>query len=354
MIDLRRLTVLRAVERYGTVTAAAEAVHLTPSAVSQQVRQLARELGVALLEPQGRRVRLTPAARALLQHADAIEELWQRTQADLHATDAGQPNGVLRAAGFPTAASTLLAPMVVRMQREWPSLTVRLREAEPLDCFDLLFSGDTDVAVVEAVLGSPPLDDPRFEQRPLLDDPFDLLTHPGHPLAGSSPAIEDLATEAWVLDKPGGCSARQHVMSACHSAGFTPAVAHEAREWSIVATLVAHGLGVALVPRLAQLPPHLDLVRTPLSGRVPSRRFLGVVRRGSDGHPAIAAALALLGELADGLGRPDGEDADGGAAHASRSASRCAPPDSATMLSSDCGSRTGTKRTLPEPSTAKP
>ena len=306
MIDLRRLTVLRAIARYGTVTAAAAAVHLTPSAVSQQVRQLGRELGVPLLEPQGRRVRLTQAARGLLQRADAIEELWQRTEAELHATAVGEPSGVLRLAGFPTAASTLLAPMAVRLQRAWPSLTVRVREAEPLECFDLLFSDDSDMAVVEATPDNPPLGDARFEQRPLLDDPFDLLTHPGHALAWEAGcALEDLASESWVLGMPGtSCAARPLVLAACHSAGFTPAVAHEAREWSVVATLVSHGLGVALVPRLVQLPPELDLVRTPLTGRsVPSRRFLGVTRRGSDGRPAIAAAVTMLGEIAAEAGQ---------------------------------------------------
>lgn len=300
MIDLRRLTVLRAIAQCGTVTAAAEAVHLTPSAVSQQVRQLARELGVALLEPQGRRVRLTEAAHALLRHADAMEELWQRTEAELHATAVGEPSGVLRVAGFPTAASALLAPLAVQMQREWPGLTVKVREAEPLDCFDLLFSGATDLAVVEAMPENPPLNDGRFDQRPLLEDPFDLLTTTGHELAGEPGVVlEDLAAEPWILGMPEeGCSARHLVLAACRSAGFAPSVAHEAREWSVVATLVAHGLGIALVPQLALLPPQLDLVRTPLTGRhVPARRFLSVTRRGSDGHPAVAAALRLLGEL---------------------------------------------------------
>lgn len=301
MIDLRRLTVLRAIAEYGTVTAAAGAVHLTPSAVSQQVRQLGRELGVVLLQPQGRRVRLTEAAHALLRNADAIEELWQRTEADLRATAHGEPSGVLRTAGFPTAASELLAPLVVQLHQAWPDLTVRIREAEPLDCFDLLFSGDTDLAVVEAMPENPPLGDRRFDQRPLLDDPFDLLTTAGHPQAGKpGAALEDLAGEPWILDIPGStCSARQLVLAACRSAGFTPDVAHESREWNVVAALVSQGLGVALVPRLVRLPQHAGLVRTPLAGRhVPSRRFLSVIRRGSDGHPAVAAALGQLGELA--------------------------------------------------------
>lgn len=344
MIDLRRLTVLRAIAEYGTVTAAAAAVHLTPSAVSQQVRALGRELGVALLEPRGRRVRLTPAARVLLQHADAMEELWQRAEAEMHGTGAGEPSGTLRVAGFPTAASTLLAPLAARLHAQWPGLTVQVREAEPLECFSLLFSDDTDLAVVEATPDNPPPDDGRYDQRRLLDDPFDLLTPPGHALAGEAPVpLEDLATERWVLGMPGSsCTSRQLVMSACHSAGFVPSVAHAAREWNVAATFVSHGLGIALVPRLAVLPPGLDVVRTPLQSP-PSRRLVSVTRRGGDGHPAVAAGLEELRELAAGLCQS-----------ADRSASRCAPPDSATMLSSDCGSRTAAKRTVSSSPTVKP
>ncbi|WP_316311682.1 LysR family transcriptional regulator, partial [Clavibacter michiganensis] len=113
MIDLRRLHVLRAVAHYGTVTAAAGALHFTTSAASQQIRQLARELGVDLLEPQGRGVRLTPAAESLLAHADAIQARWEQAELDLRA-DHGAPAGLLRVSGFPVAVSVLLAPMAAR------------------------------------------------------------------------------------------------------------------------------------------------------------------------------------------------------------------------------------------------
>src|SRR4051794_13584646 len=110
MIDLRRLHVLRAVAHYGTVTAAAEALHFTPSAASQQIRQLGRDLGVALLEPHGRRVRLTPSAQRLLRHADAIEARWEQAEVDLRGCD-GQPSGRLRVCGFASAISNLLTPL---------------------------------------------------------------------------------------------------------------------------------------------------------------------------------------------------------------------------------------------------
>src|SRR5919204_5624115 len=99
MIDLRRLHVLRAVSHYGTVTAAAHALHFSPSAASQQIRQLSRDLGVDLLEPQGRGVRLTPAAHSLLAHADAIQARWDQAEHELRA-DRADAAGVLRVTGF--------------------------------------------------------------------------------------------------------------------------------------------------------------------------------------------------------------------------------------------------------------
>ncbi|NGN63940.1 LysR family transcriptional regulator [Streptomyces sp. A7024] len=294
MIDLRRLRVLRAVAYYGTVTAAAESLRLTPSAASQQIKQLGQDLGVPLLEPVGRRVRLTAAARSLLTHADAIEARWQRAHAELLGMD-GEPAGLLRMAGFPTALCRLLAPVAGELSAHYPRLDIRLREAEPRDAFDLLFDDETDIAVVEALPDGPATGDQRFDQRLLLDDPFDLLVPADHGLAGL-PEVDlvAVAAEKWIIGVPGS-SSRQHVLAACSAAGFSPNVTHEACDWSAVTTLVSYGLGVALVPRLAQLPPQRDMDRIPVSGTpAPSRRFLTCTRRGAAAGPAVAEALRAL------------------------------------------------------------
>ncbi|CAM3377610.1 LysR family transcriptional regulator [Stackebrandtia soli] len=298
MIDLRRLHVLRAVAHYGTVTGAAKALHMSASAASQQIRQLAKELQVTLLEPQGRNVRLTAAAHTLLSHADAIEARWRRAESELYATG-DEPGGELRLCGFPTAIATILAPATEQLRSRHPAIEVRLKEAEVSECFDLLFSGDADLAVVEATLDSPPLDDIRFDQRPLLDDPFDVVVSADHPLADRAAiALTELARERWILGLTGS-TFRQHTLAACSNAGFSPFVAHEACDWSVVATLVAHGLGIAIVPRLAQLPPNLPLRRIAVDGPYrPVRHFLSSTRRGSREHPTIAAALTAIGEVA--------------------------------------------------------
>ncbi|MEU6640765.1 LysR family transcriptional regulator [Streptomyces rochei] len=296
MIDLRRLHVLRAVSHYGTVTAAARALHFTPSAASQQIRQLARDLGVDLLEPQGRGVRLTPAAESLLAHADAIAARWDEAELELRAGE-GEPAGPLRVAGFPVAVAVLLAPMAARLRSRYPRVSVRVREVEVVESFDLLFEGEADLAVVEATPSSPPASDARFDQRPLLDEPFDLVVPEGHPLAGRDGAdLADVAREPWIAPLPES-PCRTHVMSACGAAGFTPDVVHHAVDWNVTAHLIAHGLGVALIPRLARLTPHLPVVRVPCAGR-PHRKLLTCTRSGGHRRPAVAVALEELRSLA--------------------------------------------------------
>ncbi|MEV6170682.1 LysR family transcriptional regulator [Streptomyces sp. NPDC051954] len=296
MIDLRRLHVLRAVAHYGTVTAAAHALHFTPSAASQQIRQLARDLGVDLLEPQGRGVRLTPAAESLLAHADAIEARWDQAELDLRA-DQGDPAGLLRTSGFPMAVSVLLAPMAARLRDRHPRLDVRIQEAEVPQSFNQLFEGEIDLAVVEATVFNPPLSDARFDQQPLLDDPFDLVVPDDHPLAGRGRLdLAEAAHERWIAPVPDS-PCRPHVLSACGAAGFTPDVVHHALDWNVTAHLVAHRLGVALIPRLAQLTPHLPITRVQCVTE-PHRKLLTCTRRGGHERPAVAVALAELRELA--------------------------------------------------------
>src|SRR5262245_34642122 len=203
MIDLRRLRVLRAVAYYGTVTGAADSLHFTPSAASQQIRQLGRDLGVVLLEPHGRGVRLTPAAHNLLSHADEIESRWAQAEAELRRSG-DEPAGLLRISGFPTVMSALIAPAAAVLRARSPALQVRLREAHPPECFDLLFSSDTDLAVVEAFSDIPEATDRRFDQQVLMDDPLDLLLPRGHRLARRSRIkLSEAATEQWITGWPG-------------------------------------------------------------------------------------------------------------------------------------------------------
>lgn len=299
MIDLRRLHVLRAVDHYGTVTAAAQALHFTPSAASQQIRQLGRELGVALLEPHGRRVRLTPAAQRLLAHAEDIQARWELAELELRA-DGDQPAGLLRLAGFPVAVASLLAPAAAQLVARHTRLIPQISEAEAEDCFNLLFNGDADLAVVEAKPDDPPRDRARFDQQPLLDDPFDLVVPADHRLAGRGRVdLAETTDDPWIVPSA-ACTCRTHVLSACGAAGFTPNVAHDTMDWNATIAMVAHGLGVALVPRLAQVPANAAVVRLSCVGE-PRRKILTVTRHGSRISPAVSAALDELKRLVPAL-----------------------------------------------------
>jgi DNA-binding transcriptional LysR family regulator len=300
MID-RRLRVLRVLADQGTVTATAHLLHLTPSAVSQQMRLLARELGVELLRHEGRTIRLTPAATVLLEHADLLFAQWERARAEMMA---GEEPGSLRLCGVSSVIATLLSPAAARLRGRYPSMTLQIREEESVDCYHLLLADESDIAVVLPTADAPPADDPRFIQRPLLDDPQDLLVPTGHRLAEAE-AVElvEAAREPWIV-KPRNNDTYGLLLAACAAAGFTPRVAHEAKEWFAVSALVADGFGVCLVPRLAPIPPQHPVVRVPLRGNPrPSRRIIGCVRRGSERHPAIGRGLAAIDEVCATAGR---------------------------------------------------
>lgn len=303
MID-QRLRVLRIVAERGTIGAAAEELGYTPSALSHQLRTLARDVGVALLEPDGRRVRLTAAARVLVARSDQLFAGWEEIRGEVLQAS-GQGLGHLRLAGFSTAASALLPPVVAAAHAAFPYAEVRILEADPAVCFDLLQADKVDVAVVVVTDDAdlPGQDDPRFEQHPLLDDALDLLVPADHRLAGREDvSLSEAAEEDWILDRPGRPYHRL-VISACHEAGFTPRQVHEIVEWDTGAQLVAAGLGVALVPRLARLPADELIARVALTGdHAPVRRVATSIRRGSAEQPEIALALDVLRGTAARLG----------------------------------------------------
>lgn len=305
MIDAK-LRVLQMVDRYGTVTAAAEAMRYTPSAVSYQLRQLAEHLGVTLVEPAGRGIQLTAAARTVLRHTAAMQAQWEQARSELAATTE-EPSGTFTLCGFSTAASHLLPPAAAALRDRHSGLTLRLVEAEPGHCFELLLAGEADLGLVVVTSDSPPLNDERFEQQPLLDDPLDLVVQAGHPLAARRRvALADAAREPWIVGTPGS-TYHQLVVTACMSAGFTPDIAHHADEWDTGTAMVAHGFGVILVPRLARINTEWPVTRIPLSGEpAPARRILAATRNGAADHPVVAQTLDLISTSSSGLTAADG------------------------------------------------
>ncbi len=304
MID-HRLHVLRVVSEVGTVTEAARLLGYTPSAVSHQLKSLSKDLGIAVVEPSGRGLRLTSAGTLLLERTQELFTRWEEIRGDIAEAAAGtSPNTrFLRLCGFSTAAATLLPPTADGVMQEFPGSAVTIIEADPERCFELLLADQADVAVVVATDPLPPRSDSRFEQSALISDRLDLLVPDDHPLARrASVSLSDAAEESWILDHP-GTPYNRLVRTACAAAGFYPEIAHQSHEWETGAALVSAGLGVALIPRLARLPQGYAVHRVPLRGDpVPSRKILTGIRSGSSRQPLIAAALAKLHEIAATLG----------------------------------------------------
>lgn len=300
MIDLRRLLVLRVLAERGTVTAAAADLHVTPSAVSQQLRSLATELGVELVVRSGRNVELTPAARALLGHADDLGARWERARADIASRNEAL-TGRLRLCGVSSAAAAVLIPATAQLHRDHPGLDVHIRELESAECFQQLLAQRADIALVLPA-HSPPADDPRFEQQPIFDDAQDLLVPENHPLTRRREVrLPDAATESWIVE-PEHNDSYDLLIAACATAGFTPRISHHLKEWFAVSAAVAHGFGVCLLPRLVPVPEHHRTVRIPLHGHArPTRVITCAIRRGSREHPVIAAGLHAVTAIADEL-----------------------------------------------------
>jgi len=317
-IDLRRLRVLRELRERGTVSATAEALNLTPSAVSQQLANLSRETGVPLLTPQGRNVRLTPQANLLLEHVALVEAQIERARADLAGFYDGGV-GRVTVGAFATGIARLIAPALTRLRRTHPRLGVSVLEVDAPDCFTRLSSGELDLVVSVDYPGGPQRKDPRFCRRDLLDDPFQLALPARHPLAQrTSIELGALADERWIMGGAVG-PCRETGLAACSGAGFSPDIRHRTADWLAAFALVAAGAGVALIPRLA-LPPVLPsgVVLRPLKGpQRPSRHLYAATRAGSDALPTLAPVLAAIEEAAGACAKDAGGRRRRGRAEAS-------------------------------------
>lgn len=297
-IDPRRLRVLRALADHGTVTAAARALYLSPSAVSQQLAALEAEAGQPLLERHGRTVRLTAPGSVLAAHATTIAGQLERAEADLAACAAGVVGEVVIAA-YPTAITEVVAPAVAALRERAPQVRVRVKDAEGHTSRRLLIDGDADVAVAVEHRDTLGRDDDRLLREPLYAEPFDVVLPPGHRLLRSARIpLAELAADPWITPWPGN-PVHEVVLLACEQAGFQPCVDSLSDDFRAVCALVAAGAGVALVPRSALRG--IDLAGAavrPVHGDRPARRVFAAVRRGSRRHPLLELTLGALREQA--------------------------------------------------------
>ncbi|MFC0597589.1 LysR family transcriptional regulator [Streptomyces palmae] len=295
MFDLHRLRLLRELKHRGTLAAVAAALSYAPSTVSQQLSQLEAEVGVRLLEPVGRRVRLTEQAEILVAHTEAVLERLEHAEADI-ATSLTELTGTLRIASFQTAALALIPTALDLLRDLHPRLRIHVTHREPEEALPALQARDFDLVLAEEYPGNPYPRPVELEQQDLLSDPLRLALPEGavgpdtdDPMA----ALRSLADHPWVME-PEGIVARHWAMAQCRNAGFEPDVRFETTDVLLHLRLVEQGHAAAFLPDLVWngQPPTVALRHLPPGQR--TRRIFTVVRRGRSQHPAIQACRDAL------------------------------------------------------------
>jgi DNA-binding transcriptional LysR family regulator len=292
MLDVRRLRTLREVALHGTIRAAAESLSFTPSAVSQQLSTLERELGCELLERRGRSVHLTAAGRVLVDHAETILAQLSEAEAEAKAV-AGAAEPAVRIASFASAAATVVAEAV-----QGDGLDAHIVEVDPRIGLARLRAGEVDVAILWEYDFVPIRVSGAIELVQLLDDPIDVVLPRSHPLAARGVLdLGDLADEPWI-DSTNASSCHPFLVRACLAAGFEPRIAAETVDHRTLHHLVASGVGLALVPVLSQLDLPSSLVARPIKTSPPKRRVYAAYRRASSGEPRVRLVLERLEQAA--------------------------------------------------------
>ena len=300
-MEPRRLRLLVELARRGSMRAVAEELGYTTSTVSQQLAVLAREAGTPLIEPAGRRVRLTPAGRRLTNHAVTILAALDAARADLDPS--AEPAGVVRVAGFATAVRRSLVPAIDALAQTHPAVELHVREHEPPEALALLSDDEVDLALVYDYNLAP-----RTLGRDLLATPLWTarwhLAVPDGPAAGdASPAVFGrFAGANWIVNSRD--TADETVVRAIAAlAGFVPRIAHRVDSLELVQDLIVARLGVALLSE--HEPPVAGVRLLELRDPHAELRAYAVMRRGRETWAPLALVARLIGEDAGGQSRPN-------------------------------------------------
>ena len=286
-MDTRRLQLLVALSRLGSMRAVAETHHLTTSTVSQQIAALAKETGVQLIEPDGRRVRLTPAGLRLADHAVTILAAVDSARLDLD-PDA-EPTGTVRVGGFATGIRVSLLPIVDQLAARYPKVEFVISEYEPLEAFALLINDDLDLALTYDYNLAPASPGAVLESVPLWSVAWGL----GVP-ADSADGPADIAAYAdrtWIVNSRNTAD-EDAVRTLASLAGFAPRIAHQIDSLDLVEDLIVAGYGVGLLP--IGRPTGSGVKVLPLSDPEAILTAYAVTRRGRATWPPLRAVLDRL------------------------------------------------------------
>jgi DNA-binding transcriptional LysR family regulator len=300
MLDVHRLRLLLEFEQRGTIAATAAALGYTPSAVSQQLAALEREAGAALLDRTPRTAELTEAGRRLAGRAAEILALIEAAEADLAAPE---PAGRVAMTAFPSAA-VAFAPALTRTARAHPGLSLLLRQTQGgEEVLRLVRAGQVDVAILDDWSGRlATSESAAIRFYPLVTDPLVLVVPRGH-WAGDPRepvALHKLRDEHW-LAPPAGEASRRAVDRVLAAAGGISEPPSEFEGLATILSLVARGIGIALLPRLTLAGGDARVVVRELPGASPARDLYAVARESAVRRPAVAVIIRALTSAARSL-----------------------------------------------------
>jgi DNA-binding transcriptional LysR family regulator len=317
--QLRRLQVATEVADRGSFSAAAEALGMTQSAVSQHISALERAVGQRVLDRTSRPMELTEAGVILVRHARAVVARLDTAEQEISAL-AGRRGGRLRLGAFPTALATFLPSVLAEFKERHPTVNLVVVDDHVPRLHDRLVDGELDLAITYDHPALPDLAPSGLERVHLFDDPYRAVLPPAHPLASRATLrLTDLAEETWI----GGSAASawfRILRRSCREAGFEPRVALTSDDYIGLQAFVAAGLGVAVVPGLAATPAGPRVEVRELRAPTPVRRVW--VARVDDAYPSPAAQTMIdtLTKTGSGAGRP--RRRSGSAARRDRPAAR--------------------------------
>ncbi|MBP2403118.1 LysR family transcriptional regulator [Streptomyces syringium] len=247
MFDSRHIRTFHEVVKAGSYSAAARSLGYTQPAITQQMKALERSVGTPLFIRVGRRMRLTEAGEALSRHAETILDSLTAAQAQMGSLTRLR-SGRVRVCAFPSASATLIPETVARLAIDHPGVRVELQESEPPDSLHRLVRGECDITLAFTYPGLREQVPEELVEIPLMEDQLTVLLPIGHPLARRRAVkLADLAEERWIA----GClRCRTNFLHECAEQGFAPDIAFTTDDNLVVQSLVAEGLGVAMMPGL--------------------------------------------------------------------------------------------------------
>lgn len=290
-LNVMRLRVLHELSRRGTLSAVADALWMSPSAVSQHLATLERETNAKLVEKAGRGVRLTAAGELLAEHGGRVLLALGEAEAALRAIEAS-PAGMLRIAAFPSVVRRLLAPALRELIAAHPRIVVEVEDLEGQQGLEALLLSHVDVAIIDDAGWDAALRPAAIETAALFDDQLVVALPVGHELAAQpSVAWSDLRDRPLIVEQRSSLFSGT-VASACREAGFEPIVRARSHDVTAMLSLVPGAGLLCVLPELAKQDAD-DITWRPLTPTV-RRRLMVAVRRGHLQRPTIQALVALL------------------------------------------------------------